>query len=560
MATFPSDMEIARKAGLRPVTEVAKQIGLGQDDLVPYGPHAAKVRMSSLQRRLAEERSQGRLVLVSAITPTPAGEGKTLVSIGLAQALKRQGKRVCVALREPSLGPVLGRKGGATGGGFSQVVPMEEINLHFTGDLHAVSSAHNLIAAALDSRLHFGTAPVDSRSLTWRRVVDMNDRALRGIVLGLGSREHGLPREAGYDITAASEIMAILCLSRSYSELKEKVGNIYLGQDTAGRPYRVSDLGVAGAAAALLKHALLPNIVQTLENGVALVHGGPFANIAQGTSSILSLLLALHSSEVVVTEAGFGCDLGAEKFLDIVCPHGGLTPDAMVLVATVRALKSHGGVKRKELNKPNAAAVLSGGANLQKHIETARSFGLPVVVAVNRFTGDTQEELDAVAEVCRSSETPFSLVECWKKGGQGALDLGEKVMCAALSGERDYAPLYHWEEPPKKKIGRIARRVYGADGVTYGPAARKALKLVESLGLEKLPVCMAKTEKSLSDDPKVYGRPTDFKITVRDIVISSGAGFLVPLTGEMVRMPGLPKRPAAEGIDIDDEGNITGLF
>ncbi len=562
MPELLSDIEIAQKAQLLPITEVAQQIGLTADDLILYGNYKAKIKMSTIRRIFDEKRKPGKLVLVSAITPTPAGEGKTTVSIGLTQALKYIGKNATAALREPSLGPVLGRKGGAAGGGYSQVLPMEDINLHFTGDLHAITTAHNLISAALDNYLHFnkGEKRLSVREISWPRVMDMNDRALRDIVIGLGGKSNSIPRETGFDITAASEIMAILCLSLSYSELKEKISNILLGFTEDREPFRVKDLNVQGAVTALLKDALLPNLVQTLENGPAFVHGGPFANIAQGTNSILSTKLALQLADYVVTEAGFGFDLGAEKFFDIVSPYGGLCPSAVVLVVTARALKMHGGVPLEEVNQPNPQAIMNGRGNLEKHIENMRKFGMQSIVAINRFIGDTEEEIRMVEQICQENQIDYAVVNVWEEGGKGGVELAEKVINMVQGEKCRYHQLYDWNLPVEEKIMKIAGEIYGARAVDYTSRARRQLKDIYKLGYDKLPVCIAKTQQSLSDNPKLLGRPKDFLVTVREIIISAGAGFLVPLTGDILRMPGLPRIPAAERIDIDDEGNISGLF
>ncbi len=556
-----NDIEIAHTAKLQHIHEIGKKLGLTQEDLILYGNYKAKVKMASIRRIFSEQRQEGKLILVSAITPTPAGEGKTTVSIGLAQALRRIGKNATVALREPSLGPTLGRKGGATGGGYSQVLPMEDINLHFTGDLHAVTTAHNLISAALDNYLHFNnTRRLSVREIIWPRVMDMNDRALRDIVIGLGGKINGVPRETGFDITAASEVMAILCLSQSYSELKERIGNILLGFTEEREPFLVKELKIEGAVAALLKDALLPNLVQTYENGPAFVHGGPFANIAQGTNSIMATKLALRLSDYVVTEAGFGFDLGAEKFFDIVSPYGNLCPSAVVLVATVRALKMHGGVSLEEIHQPNPEAVLKGRGNLEKHIENMRKFGMHSIVAINRFLGDTEAEIQAVEQICRENNIDYAVVNVWEKGGKGGTELAEQVV-EMISGEKcRYRPLYDWDLPVEEKVRKIAGEIYGAAAVDFTTRAKKNLKDIYRLGYDSLPVCIAKTQNSLSDNPRLLGRPKDFLVTVREIIISAGAGFLVPLTGDILRMPGLPRKPAAENIDIDDEGNISGLF
>jgi formate--tetrahydrofolate ligase len=557
-----TDIEIARQYTLRPITEIADTLGFNGDDLQLYGRYKAKVKMESVRRVLESDRPSGKLILVSAITPTPAGEGKTTTSIGLTQGLARLGKKVAVALREPSLGPVFGIKGGATGGGYSQVLPMEEINLHFTGDLHAITAAHNLIAAALDNHLHFSNEnQICVRNVLWNRVMDMNDRALRNVVVGLGGRTNGMPRECAFDITAASEVMAILCLSRSYSELKEKIGNILVATTRAGDPIRVRDLRVHGAAAALLKEALLPNLVQTGENVPAFIHGGPFANIAQGTNSIIATNLAIRSADYTVTEAGFGFDLGAEKFFDIVSPYGGFKPTAVVLVATVRALKLHGGKPKKSLNETDAGAVAKGGENLEKHIENIAKFGVPAIVAINRFPTDTDDEINAVREICRGKGVAWAESTHWADGGAGAENLAKTVLeIVDEIPEAGARKLYQWDTGIREKISTVAREIYGAQAVDYTAEAKRDLKTIAKLGYEKLPVCIAKTQSSLSDNPKLLGRPKDFLVTVRRIVIAAGAGFLVPLTGEILRMPGLPRVPSAEAIDIDDRGNITGLF
>jgi len=556
-----NDIEIARSYTLKPIEEIAAGVGIAKEDLRNYGPYIAKIRQPALAR-LLERPLQGKLILVSAITPTPAGEGKTTTSIALAQGLAKIGKKPVVALREPSLGPVFGIKGGATGGGHSQVLPMEDINLHFTGDLHAVTSAHNLIAAALDNRLHYRQGlRVSPRDVLWPRVMDMNDRALRSMVIGLGGSSHGIPRECGFDITAASEIMAILCLSGGYDDLKQRIARILLAFTEDGEPVRVSDLKVQGAAAALLRADLLPNLAQTGEVVPALIHGGPFANIAQGANSVMATNLALRCSDYTVTEAGFGFDLGAEKFFDIVAPSGGFSPDAVVLVATVRALKMHGGVQKSELDKPDPKAVSQGGENLEKHLENIAKFRVPAVVAINRFPGDTDDEIEAVRKICESKKAAYAVSTGWADGGDGAVDLAGEVSRVCESGERwQAARLYDWKLPVQEKIAKIAHEIYGAEAVDYSSEAKKDLRRIEKLGYGELPVCIAKTQSSLSDNPKLLGRPKDFLVTVRRILISAGAGFLVPLTGDILRMPGLPRVPAAENIDIDAEGNISGLF
>ena len=560
MSDYKSDIEIAREAKLRPIAEIAGKIGLNPGDLIAYGEHKAKIKMRSIQRLFAETPANGKLILVSAITPTPAGEGKTTTSIGLAEGFGKIGKKVALALREPSLGPCLGMKGGATGGGRAQVLPMEDINLHFTGDLHAVTAAHNLISAALDSHLHFSDLRgISSRKITWKRVLDMNDRALRDIVIGLGGAQNSVPRQSGFDITAASEVMAVLCLSLSYSELKEKIGNIVLGFTEENQPITVKQLKIEGAVATLLKDALLPNIVQTMEGNPAFIHGGPFANIAQGANSIMATKLAMHLSDYVITEAGFGFDLGAEKFFDIVCRYGNFHPATVVLVATARALKMHGGMPKTDLKTPNPEAVLAGRGNLEKHIENIRKFGVKPVVALNRFVTDTEEELEALALICREKGAAFARINSWEEGGSGATELARLVADVADANQVKFTPLYDWEMPVEKKIERIATEVYGASHVDFLPQAKKDLKIINEFGYNNLPICVAKTQNSLSDNPQLLGRPKDFLVTVREIIISAGAGFLVPLTGNIMRMPGLPRNPAAEGIDIDDAGNITGL-
>ncbi len=554
-----SDLDISREIELKHINEIAAKLGLSPDDLDLYGNYKAKVRYTALKR--IEDNPMGKLILVSAITPTPAGEGKTTVSIGLAQALNRIGKRATVAIREPSLGPVFGIKGGAAGGGWSQVLPMEDINLHFTGDFHAITSANNTLAALLDNHIYFDNElNIDPRRLTWKRVLDVNDRMLRDIVIGLGGSKQGFPREDGFDITPASEIMAILCLSNNMDELKERIGNITIGFTYEGVPVKVSQLGYEGALAALLKDALKPNIVQTIENTPAFVHGGPFANIAQGANSILATKTALRLSEYVVTEAGFGFDLGAEKFFDLVCKYGKFCTDAVVLVATVRALKMHGGVKYKDVSQPNPKAVEAGLPNLAKHLENIHKFGMKSIVAINRFPTDTDEELKIVKEFAKSQAFDVSIVEFHSKGGKGGLELAEHVIKLVDKEACQLHSLYDWNQPVEDKIFRVASEVYGAQKVDYTSEAKADLKKINKYGYDKLPVCIAKTQKSLSDNPELLGRPKDFLVTVREILISSGAGFLVPITGDIMRMPGLPKHPSAEVIDVEHDGNISGLF
>ncbi|HIW10293.1 MAG TPA: formate--tetrahydrofolate ligase [Candidatus Rikenella faecigallinarum] len=554
-----TDIEIARSVRMRPVTEVAKQLGINPDDLELYGKYKAKVPLTYIDR---EKRRDAKLILVSAISPTPAGEGKTTVSIGLSQALNRIGKRSCVVLREPSLGPVFGLKGGATGGGMSQVLPMEDINLHFTGDFSAVEKAHNLLAALIDNNIQSKNRSLglDPRTISWKRVMDMNDRSLRNIVVGLGGTASGVPRETGFDITAASEVMAILCLATSMADLKRRLGNIFVGFTYDKRPIYARDLHAEGAMAALLKDAIKPNLVQTIEGTPALVHGGPFANIAQGTNTVLATEMSLSLTDYTVTEAGFGFDLGAEKFLDIKCRAAGLSPNAVVLVATIRALKYHGGQPLADLKTPNVEALERGIVNLQKHIENIGLFNLTPVVAINRFVSDSDEELHFVKDYCTMRGVACAVADVWGGGGSGAEELAQLVVEATQKCCSDFRPLYPLDEPVVKKVETIAKSIYGAEAVDYMPKAKNALKRIADLGLDGLAICMAKTQKSLSDNPALLGRPKDFVITVRDIEIAAGAGFLIPITGEIMRMPGLPETPAAEAIDIDEEGNISGLF
>lgn len=554
-----TDIEIARSVRMKPVTEVARQLGIAPDDLELYGKYKAKVPLSYIDR---EKRKNAKLILVSAISPTPAGEGKTTVSIGLSQALNRIGKRSCVVLREPSLGPVFGLKGGATGGGLSQVLPMEDINLHFTGDFAAIEKAHNLLAALIDNNIQSRTRSLglDPRTISWKRVMDMNDRSLRHIVAGLGGTASGVPRETGFDITAASEVMAILCLATSIADLKRRLGNIFVGFTYDKKPVYARDLHAEGAMAALLKDAIKPNLVQTLEGTPALIHGGPFANIAQGTNTVVATEMSLSLTDYTVTEAGFGFDLGAEKFLDIKCRAAGLSPNAVVLVATVRALKYHGGQPLKELKTPDVKALERGIVNLQKHIENIGLFGLSPVVAINKFATDSDEELQFVRDYCTMRGVPCAVADVWGQGGAGTEDLAKLVVETVDHCCPQFKPLYPLDEPVTRKVETIAKNIYGAEAVDYTPKAKNALKRIADLGLDALAICMAKTQKSLSDNPALLGRPKDFVITVRDIEIAAGAGFLIPITGEIMRMPGLPEEPAAEHIDIDDEGNLSGLF
>jgi len=543
---------------IRPIIDIAASIGLTEDDLETYGRYKAKVRLEAIRR--LKRRENANLILVSAMTPTPAGEGKTTVSIGLTQALARLGKQTVAALREPSLGPVFGIKGGATGGGKSRVLPMEDINLHFTNDFPAVESAHNLLAAILDNSVFHGNPlNIDPRKITWRRVVDMNDRSLRDIVIGLGGSTNGVPRETGFDIVPSSEIMAILCLSRSYKELKDKIRRILVGFTYDDNPVVAGDLKVEGAVASLLKYALLPNLVQTTEGVPAILHGGPFANIAQGTNSIMATDLALKLADFVVTEAGFGFDLGAEKFFDIVARYGELSPKVVVLVATVRALKYHAGVAREELNIPNPRLAVLGLANLRKHYENIAKFGVECIIALNRFGSDTDDEIKAVVEACEDEGMNIAPADIFSLGGEGGLELAEKTVRLAEGVKTAYRPLYDWNSPVEDKIFTVASEIYGAVSVDYQPLAKRNLDLIKKFGYDKLPVCIAKTQQSLSDNPALLGLPSDFIVTVREIKIASGAGFLIPITGEILRMPGLARVPAANNINIDDDGNITGI-
>ena len=541
---------------MRPILDVARELGIADDDLEPYGRDKAKVRLEALERAKA---SAGKLVLVSAITPTPAGEGKTTMSIGLAQGLRKLGKRSVLALRQPSMGPVFGRKGGATGGGASRLEPSETINLQFTGDFHAITAAHNLLAAAIDNRLHFGDSELDARHILWKRALDMNDRALRRIVIGLGGPGQGVPRESGFDITAASEVMAILCLAVSPADLRARLNRILVGYSKKGAPILAESLKVTGSMAAILREALLPNLVQSREGTPAFVHGGPFANIAHGCNSILATKMALAFGEYAVTEAGFAFDLGAEKFLDIKCRVGGFNPAAFVLVATIRALKMHGGLALDELTKPDPEAVERGLENLAAHLDAASKFDKPTIVAINKFTNDTSEEIEVVHKFCKSRGVASSTADVFGQGGAGAIDLAEAVIAACARPETSFKPLYPLDWSIEKKIETIAVNMYGASGVNILADAQSKIRKAKKLGYAGLPICMAKTQDSLSDNPKLRGRPRDFKIGVRDIEIAAGAGFLVALTGEIVRMPGLPERPAAERIDVNASNQITGL-
>lgn len=554
-----SDIEIAQEARMLPIKEVAKSYGIGEDDLELYGKYKAKLTDDLWEQ--VKDRPDGKLVLVTAINPTPAGEGKTTTTVGLGEAFGVMKKSAIIALREPSLGPCFGIKGGAAGGGYAQVVPMEDLNLHFTGDFHAITSANNLLAALLDNHIQQGNAlGIDPRQVQWKRCEDMNDRALRNVVIGLGAKADGMVREDHFVITVASEIMAILCLAANMKDLKERLGRIIVAYNFAGEPVTAADLHAVGSMAALLKDALKPNLIQTLEHTGVLVHGGPFANIAHGCNSVRATRTALKLADIVVTEAGFGADLGAEKFLDIKCRMAGLKPDAVVLVATVRALKYNGGVPKDQLSTENLDALKRGIVNLEKHIENIQKFGVPVVVTLNSFTSDTEAEYEYIKHFCEQRGCEFALSEVWAKGGEGGIALAEKVLETLEKKQSNFKVLYPDEMSLKEKIGTIAAEVYGADGVTYAPAAEKALKRITEMGYGNLPVCMAKTQYSLSDDQTKLGRPTGFKINVRDAYVSAGAGFVVALTGSIMTMPGLPKRPAAEGIDVDESGKITGLF
>ena len=554
-----SDIEIAQKAHMLPITEVAAKLGIGEEDIELYGRYKAKLSMDLIKR--VQDKPDGKLILVTAITPTPAGEGKSTTTVGLAQGLAKIGQKVIVALREPSLGPCMGIKGGAAGGGYSQVVPMEDINLHFTGDFHAITSAHMLLAAMLDNHIQQGNAlNIDPRRIVWKRVVDMNDRELRNIVVGLGGKAHGVPRQDGFDITVASEVMAILCLATGLHDLKERLSKIIVAYDYSGNPITAGMLKAQGAMAALLKDAVKPNLVQTLENVPAIIHGGPFANIAHGCNSVMATKTALKLADYTITEAGFGADLGAEKFFDIKCRYAGLKPDAVVLVATVRALKMHGGVPKTDLATPDVEAVKRGIVNLEKHIENIKQYGLPLVVAINAFAQDTPEELEAIRSHCAAHGVNVALSEVFAKGGEGGIELAKEVVALATSGKADFKLLYGEELSPKEKIETIAKKIYGAVGVNYTKEANNALKDFEKMGYGHLPVCMAKTQYSFSDDPALLGRPEGFEITIKNCRIAAGAGFVVVLTGDIMTMPGLPKVPAAEKIDVSDDGVISGLF
>ena len=554
-----TDVQIAQEAIMEPIGKIAQHLEIPEDELELYGKYKAKISLNYWNTTL-QQKENGKLILVTAINPTPAGEGKTTTSIGLGDALHKLGKKTAIALREPSLGPCFGMKGGAAGGGYAQVVPMEDINLHFTGDFHAITSAHNLLAAVIDNHIQQGNAlDLDVRRITWKRVVDLNDRALRNIICGLGGKAHGVPRETGFDITVASEMMAILCLTSDLEDMKKRLGNIIIGYTRSGRPVRAEELNVTGALTLLFKDAIKPNLVQTLEGTPALIHGGPFANIAHGCNSVMATKYALKMADYTVTEAGFGADLGAEKFLDIKCRFTGFKPDAVVIVATIRALKMHGGLTKTELATENIEALKKGMTNLAKHIENIQKFGLPIVVAINAFPTDTENELQELKALCESMGASVSISEAWAKGGEGAIDLAQKVI-EATEKPSNFQYMYDVNDSIKDKINAIATKIYGADGVNYTPAVEKTIAEFEAEGLDKMPICMAKTQYSLSDDQFKLGAPTGFKITVRELRISAGAGFIVALTGNILTMPGFPKKPAAENMDIDINGKITGLF
>lgn len=554
-----TDLQIAKNIELQHISKIAKTFGLNEEQIEMYGKYKAKVPLDAIDK---EQAKKSNLILVSAISPTPAGEGKTTMSIGLSEGLNRLHKKTTVVLREPSLGPVFGIKGGATGGGYSQVLPMEDINLHFTGDFAAIEKAHNLLSAVIDNNIQSKTNSLrlDPRTITWKRVLDVNDRALRRVIVGLGGTNSGVPRETGFDITAASEIMAILCLSESLIDLKSRLGNIFIGYTFDKTPIYARDLKAEGAMTVLLKDAIKPNLVQTIEGNPAIIHGGPFANIAQGTNTILATLLGMTFSEYTVTEAGFGFDLGAEKFFDIKCQSAGLSPEAVVLTTTIRALKYHGGADLKTLEAPNVEALKKGIPNLEKHLENISKFKVTPVIAINQFASDSTEEIQVILDYAKSVNVKVALANVWGKGGEGALELAQCVIDIINEKKSDFTPLYKWSAPVKEKIETIATQIYGAEHVDFTAKAIAHLKTIKHLELEHLPVCIAKTQKSLSDNPKLLGRPKDFIITVRAIEIASGAGFLIPITGSIMRMPGLPSHPASESIDIDEHGEIIGLF
>ncbi|MFB6466091.1 formate--tetrahydrofolate ligase [Cytobacillus sp. Hz8] len=554
-----SDITIAQEATMKPITEIAEKIGLTMDDIELYGKYKAKLSFDVLNRLKTEK--MGKIILVTAINPTPAGEGKSTVTVGLGDALNRLGKKAMIAMREPSLGPTMGIKGGATGGGYAQVLPMEDINLHFTGDLHAITTANNALAALIDNHLQQGNElQIDARRIVWKRALDLNDRALRKVVIGLGGPMQGVPREDGFDITVASEIMAILCLAKDLPDLKERLSKIVVAYNIHKKPVTVKDLGVEGALALLLKDAVKPNLVQTIEHTPALVHGGPFANIAHGCNSVIATTAAAKLADYVVTEAGFGADLGAEKFLNIKAEVAGIKPEAVVIVATIRALKMHGEIEKSDLGLENVAALKSGFSNLQKHIETIQSFGLPIVVAINRFITDTEREVETLYQLCNQEGISVALTEVWEKGGEGGIELAEKLLAAIEKNESHFQPLYKPSDSIEMKILTVVQKVYGGIGVEFSSKAKKQLKEIGANGWGNLPICMAKTQYSLSDDASKLGRPTDFVISVRELKPSIGAGFIVVLTGDVMTMPGLPKKPAALNMDVDEYGHAAGLF
>ena len=554
-----TDIEIAKQADIKPISDIAEKLGISADELEFYGKYKAKLPLSLLKKY--ENKEDGKLILVTAINPTPAGEGKTTVTVGLGEAMNRIGKKAVIALREPSMGPVFGIKGGAAGGGYAQVIPMEDINLHFTGDMHAITAANNLLCAIIDNHIQQGNElRIDPRRILFKRCLDMNDRALRNVVIGLGGKVNGVPREDGFMITVASEIMAILCLSSGIKDLKDRLGLILTAYTYDGTPVYARDLNAVGSMAALLKDAIKPNLVQTLENTPALMHGGPFANIAHGCNSVTATRLALKLGDYCITEAGFGADLGAEKFLDIKCRCAGLKPSCVVIVATIRALKYNGGVPKTELSKENTVALKNGIVNLETHIENMRKYGLPVVVAINRFATDTEAEIETIEAFCKEKDVPVSLTEVFARGGEGGKELAEKVVKTIETKEAHFKPIYDEKLSIKEKLNVLAKEIYRAGDVVFTSNAEKAISEIEKLGKDKLPICVAKTQYSLSDDPQKLGSPKGFTLTVRDVRLSAGAGFIVALTGDIMTMPGLPKQPAAYKIDVDDDGNVSGLF
>jgi formate--tetrahydrofolate ligase len=558
-STYKSDLQIAQEAGIKKIMDIAGQLDVTEEEIEPYGHYKAKLSLHILDR--LHNKEDGKVILVTAVNPTPAGEGKSTVTVGLGQALNRLGKKAVIAMREPSLGPVMGIKGGAAGGGYSQVIPMEDINLHFTGDFHAITAANNALAAFIDNHIHQGNElRIDTRKISWKRVVDMNDRALRQVVVGLGGPVQGVPREDGFDITVASEIMAVFCLATDMKDLKRRLARIVVAYNMDDEPVTAADLGVEGALTLLLKDALKPNLVQTLEHTPAIIHGGPFANIAHGCNSVIATKMAAKLGEYVVTEAGFGADLGAEKFLDIKARMSGIKPEAVVIVATIRALKMHGGVPKEKLSHENVEALQAGMANLKKHIETIQAFGLPFVVAINRFMTDTPAEINALLSWCQDEQAPVALTEVWEKGGEGGVELAAKVLQAIDKGKNEFAPIYETSQSIEQKVATIARVVYGADGVEFSPKAKKQMLQFERYGWSDLPICMAKTQYSLSDDQTKLGRPSGFTITIREFRPSIGAGFLVALTGAIMTMPGLPKKPSALNMDVDEDGRAVGIF